>query len=32
METTAYDSSDKLQRPRVSRHGKQIHLKYARQP
>jgi hypothetical protein len=29
MEKTAYDSSDKLQKPRVSRHGKQMHLKYA---
>lgn len=29
METVAYDSSDKLQKPRVSRHGKRMHLRYA---
>ncbi|KAG9760175.1 hypothetical protein KCU73_g3023, partial [Aureobasidium melanogenum] len=28
METVAYDSSDKLQKPRVSRHGKRMHLSY----
>ncbi|KAI4731753.1 hypothetical protein E4T49_00455 [Aureobasidium sp. EXF-10728] len=28
METTAYDSSAKLQKPRVSRHGKRMHLSY----
>lgn len=32
METVAYDSSEKLQKPRVSRHGKRMHLRYALPP